>query len=61
MAGTVNPVAIANFKCLCGASAAVLTLAVRALARSTITLGQNSDNVKAGLALKTDSNKETCL
>jgi mono/diheme cytochrome c family protein len=51
MAARVNPVAVGNFKCLRGASAAVLTLAVAALACSTITLAQNSDSVKAGLTL----------
>jgi mono/diheme cytochrome c family protein len=51
MAARVNPVAVGNFKRLCGASAVVLTLTVGALACSTITLAQNSDRVKAGLVL----------
>jgi len=51
MAARVNPVAVGNVKRLCGASAAVLTLAIAALACSTITLAQNSDSVKAGLVL----------
>ena len=51
MAAKVNPAAARNFKCLCGANAAVLTLAVAVLACPTIMLAQSSDSVKAGLAL----------
>jgi mono/diheme cytochrome c family protein len=51
MAARVKPVAVGNFKCLRGAGAFVLTLAVAGLACSAITLGQSSDSVKAGLVL----------
>src|SRR5215470_2915040 len=51
MSAKVNPAAVGNLKPLCGVGAAVLTLAVAALACSTITLAQNIDRVKAGLAL----------
>ena len=51
MSAKVNPAAVGNLKPLCSAGAAVLTLAVVALACSTITLAQNIDSAKAGLAL----------
>src|SRR5258706_1748845 len=50
MAAKVNHVAVGSVKRARGASAFILTLAVAILARSTITLAQNSDGVKAGLA-----------
>jgi mono/diheme cytochrome c family protein len=50
MVARVKPVAAGNFKRLCGARAAVLTLVAAALACSTITLAQNIDGVRAGLA-----------
>jgi mono/diheme cytochrome c family protein len=50
MAARVKPVAVGNFKRLCGVSAVALTLVAAALACSTITLAQNIDSVTAGLA-----------
>jgi hypothetical protein len=51
MAAKVNHVAVGSFKRVRDASAFILTLAVAVLACSTITLAQNSDGVKAGLAM----------
>jgi len=51
MAAKVKPLAVGNFKRVRGASAAGPILAVAVLAYSTITLAQNIDRVKAGLAL----------
>jgi mono/diheme cytochrome c family protein len=47
----VNPMSIGNFKRALGANAFLLGLAAAVLACSTVTHGQSSDNVKAGLTL----------
>jgi mono/diheme cytochrome c family protein len=51
IANKLNPMGIGDCKRLRGAGAVILALAVMALAYSTMTLAQNNDTVKAGLAM----------